>query len=70
MATSSLHGIAPDQSDSVEEHYVWTHAFGNDARQRLLDEDIAAGRSVGLVLFSVLALGLALGILSVLIATL
>ncbi len=69
MATTSLHDMASDQAHGDDEHYVWTHVFGSDARKKLLNEDVAAGRSVGAVLFTVLAFGIVLAIISVLIAS-
>jgi hypothetical protein len=68
MASTSMHGSAPEQSHD-DEHYVWMHAFTGDARKMLLDEDLAAGRNVGRVLFTVLGAGLVLAIIAVIVAT-
>jgi hypothetical protein len=60
MATASL------RPHSEFEHDVeWKRCFSPQERQRLIDEDLLAGRSVPLVLAAIVGTGLLLAILSV-----
>lgn len=45
---------------------VWTSTFDAEQRREMIDDDLLAGRSVSLVLISVVAAGLLLMVLTVL----
>ena len=66
MATASIgpHSeveIRFNQDRDIE----WTRCFSPEERQRLIDEDLLAGRSVPMILSTIVGIGILLAILSV-----
>ena len=66
MATASIgpHSeveIRFNQNRDIE----WTCCFSPEERQRLIDEDLLAGRSVPMILSTIVGIGILLAILSV-----
>ena len=50
-----------------EENYpMWKESFPEEIRRQMIQEDLLAGESVSMVLFTLITIGLLLGIVSVL----
>jgi hypothetical protein len=70
MATINLEparAYEPAYDDS-HDHNSWNEAFDPQTRHDLIEDDLAAGRSVCAVLISIVVGGLLLGIVAVLLA--
>ena len=66
MASASLGSHSEIKTRFNIDHDVeWKRCFSPAERQRLIDEDLLAGRSVPLVLAAIVGTGLILAILSV-----
>lgn len=69
MATVNLRlskRIQEPPSPCHQNQSVWTSSFDAEQRQDMINDDLLAGRSVSLVLISVVAAGLLMMILTVL----
>ena len=66
LAAEHFHGNGHSIRDNTERPLptAW-QAFDATQRRAFIDEDIVAGRSVSLVLFTVIAIGTLLGVLAV-----
>lgn len=67
MASITRHVPQNNRVRLVEEKYpLWKDSFPDEVRQQMLHDDILAGESVSMVLFTLITIGLVLAIVSVL----
>jgi hypothetical protein len=64
LPTEAQHDTRVDERN----HPIWMQSFSYETRHALIDQDLAAGRSVTAVLLTIVTGGLIWGLISVIIA--
>ena len=69
MGTTKLsHDVSYDLGFREDDYPGWKKAFDAETRRQLIEDDLAAGRSVSRVLLGIVVFGLILGVVAVMLS--